>query len=98
MNNVLLTLEGGLVDMDGASMIYRLNYKKSDTLNKIKLKCWFYYCECMQSGGRLAIPFTEYKKVMTCTNYMEMVKGYLVDCTDIGGQERALRVLSRHYL
>lgn len=72
-------------------------YKTANTLKKIQLKCWYYYAEGRFQGGKGALRFSEYKKRMTHLDYLMLVKSYLIDCSDIGGVDRAIEVLTMWY-
>lgn len=73
-------------------------YGKSSSLTKLKLKCWVYYAECVESGGRYAVSFDKFSSKVSYLDITSMVKGYLIDCSDFGGVNNAMEILNRHYL
>lgn len=82
-----------LISLADATSYFNRVYKNSCDDIKIKLKCWLYYSECRSEGNKMTIPFNEYVKMVGLTEYLEYVRKYIVDCSDIGGVDKASYVL-----
>jgi hypothetical protein len=85
------------VSLEEAKETIESNYAKANTVTKIKLKCWLYYCESRNEGGKNGIPFNTYSKMMDYDHYYLMVKGCTIDVSDLGGQAESLKSLSAYF-
>lgn len=82
-----------LISLADATSYFNKTYRSSCDDIKIKLKCWLYYSECRAEGNKMTLPFNEYVKVVGLTEYLEYVRKYVIDCSDIGGVDIASHIL-----
>jgi hypothetical protein len=72
-------------------------YLQVNDITKIKLKCWLYYGQSRASGGKLSLPFDTYDSHMRAIDYLEMVRGFCVDVSDLGGLENSTIIICQWY-
>lgn len=82
-----------LLSLDEAKEYYNAVYGKASDANKIRLKCWLYYCECREKGGKHSIPFDQHRKTLKAVDYLSHVRGRTIDCSDMGGYDKAVDVV-----
>jgi hypothetical protein len=93
----LNTETNDMLSLAEAEARFRVLYHSVDDMTKVKLKCWLYYCESRAKGGKLCIPFGVYIFHMGEADYLSMVRGYTVDCSDIGGIKKVSDVIACFY-
>lgn len=95
---ISLALEtSNMLTLQEAKDRFRMLYTGVDDFTRIKLKCWLYYCESRAKGSKLCIPFSTYVFHMGESDYLSMVGGYTIDCSDIGGVKKSLDLISESY-
>ena len=92
----LLERTDNQLSLDEAREEYSRLYSIVNDATKIKLKCWLYYCESRNEGGKKAMPFGQYKRMITSADCMSFVRGMIIDCSDIGGYERAKEIIANN--
>lgn len=84
----------GLTTLEDAKKRIAMDYPVSDIGERVRLKCWLYYIQSRDSGGKKGLNYELFKEHTSVVDYVEMIKGYLIDCSDVGGSINALRCLS----
>lgn len=65
--------------------------RKTNTMTKIKLKCWIYHSESRVKNGNEPFPFTN---SLGKDFYIEYVNAGFIDCSDIGGRDKAIEAIN----
>lgn len=94
----LIRKHDDLVTLGEAKEMIRAHYPKVNDVTKLKLKCWLYYCEGRNEGGKDSLPFNQYLQMVSYTQLIEMIRGCVIDVSDLGGKDVALSKLSKWYL
>ena len=71
----------------------RKHYPTANTLKKIQMKCWYYYAQGRNKGGKGSISFSQFCNKVSIVDLITLVKGCSIDCHDIGGKDIVLKYL-----
>lgn len=69
-------------------------YARANELEKVLLKCWVYVCECQHKALGKCMTYADFKSEVKLYELLAMVKGYLIDVSDVGGIDRAISLLA----
>lgn len=96
--SILARSSNNMISYNQAVAEFNRLYPMSAEVTKVQLKCWLYYCECRARGGKDALPFPAFKKYMRAVDYIDMLNGMIIDCSDLGGVARAKDLIYQRYM
>ncbi|MCR6098763.1 hypothetical protein HXA31_15475 [Salipaludibacillus agaradhaerens] len=70
-------------------------YEGCQLRTKIELKSWAHHSENCHANGEYPLPFLNYVAGMRDVDYLEQVKGNVLDCEDLGGKEDVIKYLMK---
>jgi hypothetical protein len=76
-----------------AKSYYNDLYAFVNDITKVKLKCWLNYCEGRSEGSKVSMTFTNYINRMKLSDYLQLVRTFVVDCSDIGEVEKVSKLI-----
>lgn len=88
----------GVLSLEEAKAVFNRLYDKVNGVTKIQLKCWLYYCESRDRGGKKAMTFDVYKEKVRMSELIQMIRGYLIDVSDLGGVDEAVSIISKYHM
>lgn len=92
MNHTSNTLDR-MFTLGEAKGIFNELYMESGEKTRLHLKCWIYYVQGRAEAGKRALSFEAWRDRTSTVDYITMINGFLIDCTDFGGQKQAIRHL-----
>lgn len=81
------------ISFEEAKQYYNKMYEVGNDLDKILLKCWLYVCECQYKALKKCMLYDDFKSEVKLYELIAMVKGFLIDVSDVGGIDRAISLL-----
>lgn len=72
-------------------------YPTANDMQKIQLKCWIYYCQGRESGGKKSYDFFNYTHKVSELDYLLYIKSMVIDCHDIGGHSKAIQTIRDYF-
>lgn len=66
-------------------------------MTKIRAKCWLYHSESRTKNGNQPFTFNTYTHHLNKQIYLCYIEHDLIDCTDLGGKEKAIKIVEKWY-
>jgi hypothetical protein len=70
---------------------------KTNDMTKIKIKCWLYHSESRTKNNNEPFTFDNYSHALGKQTYLDYIKFNLIDCNEIGGNEKAIQVVENWF-
>lgn len=71
--------------------------KRNNAMGKIRLKAWLYHAESRHRNGNPPFSFSNYTHADDKHMYLDYIRFDLIDCSDIGGKEKANEVVEKWF-
>lgn len=71
--------------------------KRNNDMGKIRLKAWLYHSESRHKNGNPPFTFSNYTHADDKHMYLDHIRFDLIDCTDIGGKEKAAETVEKWF-
>lgn len=77
--------------------VAKMLQSKTNTMMKIKIKCWEYHSKSRIKNGNEPYTFNEYNHAQGKQLYLDYIDYNFIDCDDIGGKDKAIEAVNHWF-
>ena len=86
-----------MTNADIDKIVEKMLSTKTNTMVKIKIKCWQWHSKSRIKNGNEPFTFENYNHSLGKQTYLDYIEMGFIDCDDLGGKDKAVEAVNHWF-